>query len=470
MGFVFYDTETTGTDTFYDQILQFAAIRTDAEVNEVDRFNIRCRIHPFIVPAPGAMKVTGVRCGQLVDPNLPSHYEMMRQIRAKLMSWSPSIFVGYNSLDFDEGLLRQAFYTTLHQPYLTNSHGNSRADMLRIAQAACLFKPDCISVPEEGRGKRIFKLERLAPANGFQHSRAHDALGDVEATIHICRLVAANAPDVWSSSLRFSQKAAVVDYVTNEPLFCLSDFYYNKPYSWFVTAIGQSVGNPNEWLAYDVANDPATLNDFSDEDLRAWLQETPKPVRRFKSNEAPIICAAEDAPTICKNGGCDLEALRTRAELLQSDGTLCARIKTAMDSLKKEYPASPHVEGQIYDGFFRDGDSLLMDAFHIAPWEERLAIVEQFQDARLKRIGRRLHYLERPELLSDEMRREHDVEASARVMGRCDGVSWTTLPDALTETDAMLLAAKEDHRAALTEHRSFLQQMLDRAAQFLAAA
>ena len=28
MSFVFYDTETTGSDTFYDQILQFAAIKT----------------------------------------------------------------------------------------------------------------------------------------------------------------------------------------------------------------------------------------------------------------------------------------------------------------------------------------------------------------------------------------------------------------------------------------------------------
>ncbi len=29
MSFVFYDTETTGTDTTFDQILQFAAILTD---------------------------------------------------------------------------------------------------------------------------------------------------------------------------------------------------------------------------------------------------------------------------------------------------------------------------------------------------------------------------------------------------------------------------------------------------------
>ena len=60
MAFVFYDTETTGSDTFYDQILQFAAIKTDDSLNEIDRFEIRCCIQPHILPAPGAMIITGV--------------------------------------------------------------------------------------------------------------------------------------------------------------------------------------------------------------------------------------------------------------------------------------------------------------------------------------------------------------------------------------------------------------------------
>ncbi|MGA6962789.1 MAG: exonuclease domain-containing protein, partial [Xanthobacteraceae bacterium] len=33
---MFYDTETTGTDTVYDQILQFGAVLTDSELNELD--------------------------------------------------------------------------------------------------------------------------------------------------------------------------------------------------------------------------------------------------------------------------------------------------------------------------------------------------------------------------------------------------------------------------------------------------
>jgi exodeoxyribonuclease-1 len=49
MSVVFYDTETIGTYTDFDQILQFAAIKTDNELNELDRFEIRCRLLPHIV-------------------------------------------------------------------------------------------------------------------------------------------------------------------------------------------------------------------------------------------------------------------------------------------------------------------------------------------------------------------------------------------------------------------------------------
>lgn len=110
MNFVFYDTETTGTDTTFDQILQFAAILTDANLNELNRFETRCRLLPHVIPAPGALLAKRVTPVTLTDLNLPTHYEMMLQIATKLREWSPAIFTGYNTLSFDEPLLRQAFY------------------------------------------------------------------------------------------------------------------------------------------------------------------------------------------------------------------------------------------------------------------------------------------------------------------------------------------------------------------------
>jgi exonuclease I len=58
--FVFYDTETTGMDTTFDQILQFAAILIDDDLHELDRFETRLRLLPHVIPAPEALLATRV--------------------------------------------------------------------------------------------------------------------------------------------------------------------------------------------------------------------------------------------------------------------------------------------------------------------------------------------------------------------------------------------------------------------------
>jgi exodeoxyribonuclease I len=308
MGFVFYDTETTGTDPAFDQILQFAAIHTDSQLNELDRFEIRCRLLPHIVPGPGAMRVTKVPAARLFDASLHTHYEMTCRTRDRLLAWSPALFIGYNSLHFDEHLLRQAFYKSLHPPYLTNTNGNSRSDALRIVQAASLFAPDALSFPAGNEGELVFKLDRVAPLNGFAHARAHDAIGDVEATIFLCRRLMESAPDLWSAFMRFSQKAAICDHVVAEPIFCLSDFYFGGPYSWLVTVIGSNPENSSEFYVYNLDIDPAGVAGLSDDDLALRLGTSPKPVRRLKANACPIIMPLENAPAIARASSAVIES------------------------------------------------------------------------------------------------------------------------------------------------------------------
>jgi len=78
--FVFYDYETTGISPEYDQPLQFAAIITDLDFNEIERVDIRCQLSPHILPAPMALHVTGVNPNQLLNNNLPTAFEFAIQI------------------------------------------------------------------------------------------------------------------------------------------------------------------------------------------------------------------------------------------------------------------------------------------------------------------------------------------------------------------------------------------------------
>lgn len=463
MSYIFYDTETTGTETFFDQILQFAAIQTDADLKEIDRFEIRCRLLPHVVVAPGAISVTGVKVSQLIDPSFPSHYEMVRAIRAKLLAWSPALFIGWNSIKFDEDLIRQALYKTLHNPYLTNRVGNSRSDVMSIAQACSLFAPGALIFPTSENGEKVFKLDRIAPANGFKHDRAHDALGDVEATIFLCRLLAEKAPHIWSSFMRYSTKAAVVDYISEERVFCVSDFFFGKPHSCLVTTIGQNQENQAEWYVYNLGVDPESLLPLSEVQLIGRLDQSPKPVRRLKSNAAPMLFPAEDAPEICKGREHSPEELERRAGMVQEGTALRKRLVSAFESQKEKYPPSLHVEKQIYDGFIEPSDEKLMDAFHEAAWPERYAIAEKFQDTRLRTIGRQLIYLERPDLLDKVICREHDSASAKRLLGQCEEISWLTLPKALDELEGMLRGTSGSKLELLREHKQYLRKRYEQA-------
>jgi len=283
-------------------------------------------------------------------------------------------------------------------------------------------------------------------------------LGDVQATIFLCQLLIEKAPDIWSSFMRFSTKAAVTDFITDERLFCWSDFFYGKPLSCIVTAIGQNKKNGAEWYIYDLSVDPNSLLTLSDEQLAARLARSPKPLRRLKSNAAPMLFPAEDAPEICKSREHGLNELGRRAKALQEDSALRERLISIFESFREDYPASPHVEKQIYDGFIEDADEKLMDAFHEAEWPKRNAIVEEFKDPRLKILGRQLIHLERPDLLDKAVRREEQLAHANRVLGQCEDVSWLTLPKALEEIELLSSNASGAELTFLREHEQYLRQ------------
>lgn len=445
MGFVFYDVETTGTDHAFDQILQFAAILTDSDLVELDRFEVRCRLLPHVVPSPGALTVTRVPIERALDPTLPSHYEMICEIADRLAAWSPSIFLGWNTLGFDEHLLRQALYQCLHPPYLTNTGGNSRTDLLKLCQALGVLRPGVLTVPTGDNGKPSYKLDRLAPANGFDHSNAHDALADVEATIHIGRIVRDRAPDHWSDAIRFSQKAAAAAFVEEEPAFILTESYFGRPYQYALTLISLEDGSPNI-LAYDLEVDPAALAPLDSEGLAARLRVSPKPIRRVALNAAPVMSPVD---TFNAFHGVPPHVLTERAEAIRADGALCARLIEAM--ARDPYPEPDYVEQRIHAGFASNADRNRMRAFHLADWPTRAAIVETFEDARLVELGRRLIFHHAPEALQVNTRRAITVELAKRMVGHGhDAPPWLTLAAADEEAVRMLVDCSPEEAVILT--------------------
>ncbi|WP_051371536.1 exonuclease domain-containing protein [Mesorhizobium loti] len=453
MAFIFYDTETTGADRAFDQILQFAAAVTDDDLNVVDQFEIRSRLLPHIIPSPGAMVVTAVSVDQLFDPQLPSHFDMSKRIHDVMTAWSPATIVGYNSITFDEELLRRALYSSLLPIYLTNTGGNSRLDVLPLMVAAHAFAPDGFQWPINEKGRVSFKLDRLAPANGFDHSKAHDALADVHATVHLARLIRERAPAVWNSAMSYRTKALATEYVETNAAFVATRLRFGQCSSNLVTALGVNTENTGELFVLDLRQDPDALVSMGEDELAALIFSKPRPVSSLKLNACPLFMPIDVVGSKASGYELGLDEINRRAELVRSNGQLRQRLISAVKANRVPFSESPHVEEQIYGSFYSSTDQSLIDEFHRMDWPRRFDICMEFSDRRLRALSRRIVFFEAPHVMPEKMRADYNRAIAARIHSRTETSGrWTTLDEAIETATQMLADVVPSRRAVLKDH------------------
>ncbi len=182
--YLFYDIETTGLNPCFDQILQFAAIRTDEALNEIERYEYQIRLNCDVNPHPEAMAVHGLSLEDISQGD--NEFEAITAIH-RLLNTPGTISLGYNTLGFDDEFLRFSFYRNLLSPYTHQyAQGCQRMDLYPITLLYYLFKPQIIKWPEIN-SQISLKLEHLNQANQFISGRAHQAIVDVEATVALAR-------------------------------------------------------------------------------------------------------------------------------------------------------------------------------------------------------------------------------------------------------------------------------------------
>lgn len=431
--FLWHDYETFGAVPRRDRPAQFAAIRTDSDLNEVgEPMMLYCQPPADSLPQPEACLITGITPQLCLEKGLPEH-EFAARINAAL-SEPGTIGVGYNSIRFDDEVTRYLLWRNLLDPYAREWQNEcGRWDLLDVARCAYALRPEGIQWPEGDDGQVSFKLERLSAANGLAHESAHDALSDVRATIALARLLRRTNEKLFDFCLslrkkdRVAQELRLPTTLSNaRPFLHVSGMFgAARGCLALMAPLAMHPGNKNELLAWDLSADPSELSSMNAQEIRERMftatADLPEGMRRLaiKSvhlNKSPIVIGNLKTlrPDLAQRWGIDMALAERHFENL--------RVLPDMSSLWAEVFTRPRlnepvdVDEDLYGGFVGHADRRRLDGLlRLQPAELALARTG-FDDPRLEELLFRYRARNYPESLNDTEAERWRAHRAARLI------------------------------------------------------
>ena len=460
--FLWHDYETFGTDTRRDRPAQFAAIRTDADLNEIGQpLMLYCRPGDDYLPDPGACLITGITPQHCLEKGLPEHAFAAR-IEAEFAQ-PGTVGVGYNTIRFDDEITRFLFWRNLIDPYAREwQNGCGRWDLLDVVRMTYALRPEGIVWPEVD-GKPSFRLENLSRANAIAHEAAHDALSDVRATIALARLLRTHQPRLFDFAFLLHKKERVAQELrlptaqnAAKPFLHISGMFpAEQGCLALMWPLAMHPANKNELLAWDLAHDPSELALLSVDTLRQRLftrtQDLPEgitrlPIKGVHLNKSPMVVGNLKTltPQLAERWGIDLAAAERHAAIARDLPDMSA-IWPAVYARAQE--STPDVDQDLYGGFLSNEDRRRLTRLRTLPPAELAQARAGFDDARLAELLFRYRARNFPETLAPEEQARWQQHRIAALM---EGEGGARTFDALfAQLDALGEQADERGQAIL---------------------
>lgn len=397
--FYFYDLETTGFSARNARIMQFAGQRTDMDLKPIgEPDNILIKLTPDVLPDPDAIMVTGITPQKTLTDGI-TEAEFLCYFYDKIAQPN-TIFVGYNTVRFDDEFIRFTNYRNFYDAYEWQwQDGRSKWDMLDVVRMTRALRPDGIKWPFGSDGKPVNKLEPIAAINKLNHEKAHDALSDVYATIAIAKLIKTKQPKLFDYLLNMRDKRKVEDLVgTGEP-FVYTSGKYNSDFAktTIAVSVAQHPSQKGTVLVYDLRIDPEPFAKMPAKELAVLLQkfrfeenELRLPVKRLQSNRCPAV-APMTVLTVDDKDRLQIDdaVIKANFEKLRSLSDFGDRLQEAIRLNEKARQSSlvvdvQDVDTQLYDGFFGDSDKTKMRVVRAANENELADLNLDFADKRLE--------------------------------------------------------------------------------------
>ncbi len=457
--FLWHDYETFGAVPRRDRPSQFAAVRTDAELNEIgDPLMLYCKPAPDYLPSPEACLITGITPQVCLERGVPEH-EFAAQIE-HAFSQPGTIGVGYNTIRFDDEVTRFLFWRSLIDPYAREWQNEcGRWDLLDVMRLAYALRPDGIEWPKKPDGTQSFKLADLARANGLLHESAHDALSDVRATIALARLMRDKQPKLFDFALGLRRKDRVAGELglpatreTARPFLHVSGMFpAERGCLGVMWPLASHPTNKNELIAWDLAHDPGELRDLDVQTLRLRLftrtAELPEgmqrlPVKGIHLNKSPMVVGNLKTltPAMAARWSIDLDAAMRNAEIARALPDMSAIWPQVYERPRE---AAPDVDEDLYGGFVGNADRRRLNQLRSLSSVELARARTGFDDPRLEELVFRFRARNFPETLDEAEAERWETHRAARLLEGESGAR--TIAQLSDEIDS--LAETADERA-----------------------
>jgi len=450
--FFFYDLETSGLNSRAQRIMQFAGQRTDENLKPIgEPVNILVKLSDDILPDPYAITVTGITPQMTLSDGV-TEPELAKYITDEVFI-PGTIAVGYNNVRFDDEFIRHTLWRNFYDPYeWAWSDNRGRWDMLDVVRMTRALRPDGIEWPVDENGAPTNRLELIAAANKLVHTKAHDALSDVEALIGLAQLLRDKQPQLFNYLFKLREKNEVAKLVNleNPKPFVYASGRYGKEHDFTSVAFPIAPGpKPNSVLVYDLRFDPQTFAGatpqalastlFADREIRKQEGFVALPVKELTYNKCPAIAPLGVLDAVSQERlGLSLEILEKHVKALLSQPTFGEAVRTAFE-MREPYEPSTDVEGQLYDGFIPDADKPRCAAVRSADVHSLADFQPGFIDGRLSELLLRYKARWFSDSLAEDERKAWDEYRTTKLMTALPTYAATLSKLAETAKDTYLL-------------------------------
>lgn len=476
--FLWHDYETFGANTRSTRPAQFAAVRTDADLNPLgEPITLYCQPANDFLPEPEACLITGITPQECLEKGIPEH-QFAAQIE-QLLAWPGTVGVGYNTIRFDDEITRFMFWRSLIDPYAREWQNDcGRWDILDVVRTAYALRPDGITWPTNPDGKPSFKLTDLSAANGLTHASAHDALSDVHATIALARLIKTAQPRLFDFCFGLHKKDRVLaelglpaTQANARPFWHISGMFApERGCLALMWPLAMHPGNKNELLAWDLSQDPSELASLNAAQIKQRLftrtvdlpEGMPRlPIKSVHLNKSPMVMSNLKvlSEPMAQRWGIDLSA--------QLDNAVKARDLPDMSAIwtevfRRETAGPIDVDEDLYGGFVGNADRRRLNDLRQSSPDDLARVRPAFDDPRLSELFWRYRARNFPQSLTTEEQTRWEGHRAARLLlGEGGALTVTALFDQLDTLAETADARGEEVLGALYDYVEMIAPQAD---------